>query len=1068
MKNIILITILFVSSIGFSQTVNSNQSLENLSAITAQIRIDKRSTIPNYIEFQKGKEPSVESVISMLNEFSKNKIEVEEISTFKDQIGFIHVKYNQKINGRLLQYSNVTFHFKNNKLVSVSGNLKGNLPSNNSVSINEKSALNFALNKIGATLYKWEVPSEEEFIKRETGNADATFFPKGELVYLPTKKGIRLAYRFNIYATEPLSRADYFVDAANGVVLFVNNQIHHTDVNATATTGYSGTKIIKTDSLSPTSYRLRETGRGLGIETYDMNNGTSHGSAVDFTDSDNNWTDSTNGDHYARDAHWGAEMTYDYFLTVHGRNSIDNAGFKLKSYVHYKSNYVNAYWDGNRMTYGDGNGTSTSPLTTMAIAGHEITHGLTSKTADLVYYYESGALNESFSDIFGVSIDYWSRPTQANWLMGDEIYISGSSYFRSMSNPNAKNDPDTYKGTHWHTSSSDNGGVHTNSGVQNFWFYLLVNGGSGTNDNGDAYNVPALGFDTASRIAFRNLTVKLNSSSQYMDARTGAIQSATDLYGACSPAVIAVTKAWYAVGVGNDYIPVIRANFSSLDTVGCKVPFTVNFLNNSSNSTSFIWSFGDGSFSTSTNPTHTYTGYGPYNVQLIASGSLLCGTTDTLIKTGYVTVDTNKPCPTILPKNGSLSSTTCFGTLYDDGGASGNYSPNQNSYFTISPTGATSVTLRFPHFDVEPGLGFICNSDYLEVYDGNSTSATLIGRYCNTIPPPATITSTTGAITVKFHTDGGLHLSGFKMDWSCSAWTSPYPLARFIADDTIPCKGQTVTYTNTSYNATSYQWSFPGGTPSTSTAMSPTVVYNTSGNYTATLIAINATGNDTLKRVNYISVPTTCTLVLPAGGSAPVQTNCLGKLVDDGGLSGDYSANQTTYVTIAPTGATSVKLDFVSFDVEADGCIYDYMMIYDGPNTSSSLLGKYCNSTLPPNPLFSTGNALTIKFYADAGLELDGFEIDWSCSLTGLEENSFLDKVKIYPNPSSEFLNLEVDFNRVNTLNVRLVDMLGKVYYANNSTEKALQFTDKINVSDLANGTYIVFVNDKAYKFIKQ
>jgi PKD repeat protein len=275
--------------------------------------------------------------------------------------------------------------------------------------------------------------------------------------------------------------------------------------------------------------------------------------------------------------------------------------------------------------------------------------------------------------------------------MGDEIYITGSSYFRSMSNPNAKNDPDTYLGTHWHTAASDNGGVHTNSGVQNFWFYLMVNGGSGTNDFGKAYTVPAMGFDTASRIAFRNLTVYLNSSSQYADARDGAIQSAVDLYGACSPAVAATTKAWYAVGVGSDYIPGVKSDFLALDSIGCKTPFTVNFSNTSnSNATAFIWQFGDGGTSTLRNPSHTYTGYGPYTVQLYANGGI-CGQ-DTLVKTAYIVVDTTKPCPTILPKNGNMTSTECVGTLYDDGGAGGDYSSWQDSYFTISPAGATSVT----------------------------------------------------------------------------------------------------------------------------------------------------------------------------------------------------------------------------------------------------------------------------------------------------------------------------------------------------------------------------------------
>ena len=138
--------------------------------------------------------------------------------------------------------------------------------------------------------------------------------------------------------------------------------------------------------------------------------------------------------------------------------------------------------------------------------------------------------------------------------MGDAIGAGGSGgAIRSISNPNAYSQPDTYYGDSWYSGSGDNGGVHYNSGVQNFWFYLLSVGGSGTNDNGDSYSVTQIGMDAAAAVAYRNLTVYLSSSSQYDDARAGAIQSAIDLYGAGSTEVIAVTNAWYAVGVGDAY-----------------------------------------------------------------------------------------------------------------------------------------------------------------------------------------------------------------------------------------------------------------------------------------------------------------------------------------------------------------------------------------------------------------------------------------------------------------------------------------------------------------------------------
>lgn len=188
----------------------------------------------------------------------------------------------------------------------------------------------------------------------------------------------------------------------------------------------------------------------------------------------------------------------------------------------------------------------------MDIVGHEIAHGVTNYAANLVYSYESGALNESFSDIFGEAIENFATGSN-DWQMGTDIGIGGSGAIRSMNNPNAFSDPDTYQGTYWYTGTGDNGGVHINSGVQNKWFYILSVGETGTNDLGNAYNVSGIGIEKAAAIAYRNLTVYLTTNSNYSDARVGAIQSAIDLYGAGSAEEIATTNAWYAVGVGGEY-----------------------------------------------------------------------------------------------------------------------------------------------------------------------------------------------------------------------------------------------------------------------------------------------------------------------------------------------------------------------------------------------------------------------------------------------------------------------------------------------------------------------------------
>lgn len=128
-------------------------------------------------------------------------------------------------------------------------------------------------------------------------------------------------------------------------------------------------------------------------------------------------------------------MTYDYFLKNFGRNSFDGNGAKIRSYIHYRSNYVNAFWNGYVMTYGDGNGSSWYPLTSVDICGHEVTHAVTTNSAGLIYRYESGALNESFSDIFGNAIEFYADSTQFDWGMGEDITSSGRG-LRNMAKPN--------------------------------------------------------------------------------------------------------------------------------------------------------------------------------------------------------------------------------------------------------------------------------------------------------------------------------------------------------------------------------------------------------------------------------------------------------------------------------------------------------------------------------------------------------------------------------------------------------------------------------------------------------
>lgn len=385
------------------------------------------------------------------------------------------------------------------------------------------------------------------------------------LDYAP--ENLRLAYKLDIYAQQPSSRNYIYIDAANGDVILVINRIHTVDVIGTAETRYSGTQNITTD-FTGAVYRLRESGRGNGIQTFDMNNSNLFGNAVDFVDNDNFWNNvNADQDEVATDAHWGAEMTYDYFLNIHGRNSIDNNGFILRNIVHYSTNLGVAFWNGLWATYGDGDGIDETPYTAIDVVGHEFTHGLIDFTANFISQNEPGALNESFSDIFGNLIEGYGKGA-INWRGGEDFTTNGLG-IRNMADPKEFMDPDTYLGTWWYpiidcdfwppstflncqcppVPINDNCGVHINSGVQNYWFYLLSEGGSGTNDNGDNYSLHGIGADNSADIAYRNLTVYLNSASQYADARQGSIWATEDLYGTDSFEWCENIRAWNAVGV---------------------------------------------------------------------------------------------------------------------------------------------------------------------------------------------------------------------------------------------------------------------------------------------------------------------------------------------------------------------------------------------------------------------------------------------------------------------------------------------------------------------------------------
>lgn len=463
-----------------------------------------------------------------------------------DQLGMTHYRYYQTYKDIPVENAMYIAHTTQGKLMGMTGSIVtdfGQQIKKATSFISSQQAITNALNYIHADKYAWEDSGFEQRIKLRKGN-DASYYPTVVKVWYSGEekidpRNLKQAYKVDVYTLQPLDRKYIFVDAQTGEILGTSQIMKHSDATGTAATGYSYTRTIHSD-YNGSVYRLRDYTKGNGIIT--LHASTGH---ADYTSTSSNFSYSTI-DKWALDAHYGTAATWKFYKNNFNRNSIDNKGYALTSWVNDVNNPNNANWDGSEMDYGNlsinGKG-----IVGIDVVGHELTHGFTQYTSNLEYSREPGAINESMSDIMGKSVQFCTKSNDSSWVLSNDMHWE----IRNMSNPNADGQPDTYKGTYWVTSSVDNYGIHTNSGVGNFMFYLLVKGGSGTNDLGKKYTVSGIGLAKADQIIYRSNTTYLTSMSQYSDWRIACILAATDLYGTASNEVKQVQNAWYAVGIGS-------------------------------------------------------------------------------------------------------------------------------------------------------------------------------------------------------------------------------------------------------------------------------------------------------------------------------------------------------------------------------------------------------------------------------------------------------------------------------------------------------------------------------------
>ena len=397
-----------------------------------------------------------------------------------------------------------------------------------------------------------------------------------ELVVLPRDDGAYvLTWQMRVHM--PHDSRQYFVDAHSGETVF-DYSVRETQSAVGKALGVLGdTKKISVRSSSGqflTSDELRPPGnqtydlRGNPVRTDNFLLRRLNLSTSDLgSDTDNDWTDTA-----IDDAHVYAGYTYDYYFKRFGRRGLNDANIRVQAIVHpvhradfdlyfrtYPDYFDNAFYDGDGIVvFGEGlpanisiGGQNWDYLAgAIDVVAHELSHGVTEYTSNLIYQGESGALNEAFSDVMGTSVEFFFQPPgdgplKADYMMGEDVVRPGG--IRNMANPGALGDPDHYSKRY--TGTEDNGGVHLNATIVTHAFYLAIEGGTNRTSGLSVQGVGAGNRDQIEKTFYRGFTQLLPANATFSVARAATIQAAQDLYGASSAAVRAVTQAWTAVGV---------------------------------------------------------------------------------------------------------------------------------------------------------------------------------------------------------------------------------------------------------------------------------------------------------------------------------------------------------------------------------------------------------------------------------------------------------------------------------------------------------------------------------------
>lgn len=579
-KTFIMVKVLtFTLAIGLVpfSLVNAQDQNKNRSEISVRDlpKISTTSPMGNFHANFSGQNVSANFLISHLGEWlgGDSSHTFGFVKSTTDELGIKHDVYQHFYKGVKVMDEIILLHEKEGKLVYVNGEISTNI----NTSIGNAISMNEAQNVASADM-------------KAVGKSTFSDFEQ-VVVKVNKGRGVELysASKVEAFSLKPLNAFTYYIDNSTKSIVKKVSKSYELDTPSNSLTYYKGTQPITVDSYNG-SYRLKDNARN--IHTLDATNldgdyNPSTGELIGAVEYTNNVADFTStATKPAIDVQWGMEVSHDYYVNRHNRNSYDGNGSLIRNYYNVDFSLLDANappgYGMNAaaidqsgivcMVYGNGDyppypsGFVGNPVVGIDVAGHEYSHLIIGRNGlgGLTYQGESGALNESIADMMGTAIEFYSG-ISPNWLMGEGILnpaVVPPGYFRSMSDPNSgpvafgAQQPDTYQGTYWvdPTSAADQGGVHTNSGVGNYWFYLLSAGGSGTNDIGNTFNVTGITIQKAEKIIYRALMNYMTPNTTYLDAYNATRQAATDLYGASSNEQLQNNKAWYAVGIGNGLV----------------------------------------------------------------------------------------------------------------------------------------------------------------------------------------------------------------------------------------------------------------------------------------------------------------------------------------------------------------------------------------------------------------------------------------------------------------------------------------------------------------------------------